>query len=130
MKVLYLEDDPGDIALFQQASAGEEPDCELTAVTDRASFVAGLQSGSYAGILSDSGVFDLAGPDAVKLARILAPALPYVFLCGTMSDGRRAELLASEPEGIFTKDRPGDFGLAIGLLRKLAGERSQRRAAD
>lgn len=101
----------------------QEPDCEITAVGDRMAFVKALESGDYAAILSDSGVHDLVGPDAVRVARLLAPAVPYVFYCGTMASAKRAELEAAKPDGIFSKDRPEDLGLAIGLLRKLSGGR-------
>lgn len=123
MKLLYLEDDRRDVELLELQLGQDEPDCEITPVADRAAFVAALQSGGYAGILSDSGVHDLFGADAVNLARSLSPGLPYVFLCGTMSEAKRADLLAAKPDGIFSKDRPEDVGLAIGLLRKLGGER-------
>ena len=124
MRLLYLEDDRHDVELLEMQLGHDAPDCEITPVEDRATFVAALQSGGYAGILSDSGVHDLFGSDAVKLARSLAPGLPYVFLCGMMSDAKRADLLAANPDGIFSKDRPGDVALAVGLLRKLGGERA------
>jgi CheY-like chemotaxis protein len=122
VKLLYLEDDRHDVELLQMNCQQDEPDCEITAVADRGAFVAALQSGRYAGILSDSGVHDRTGPEAVKLARQIAPALPYVFICGTMAAAKRADLLAAKPDGIFSKDRPEDTGLAIALLRKLSGE--------
>jgi CheY-like chemotaxis protein len=120
VKVLYLEDDLRDIELLRMTCAHEQPDCELTPVMDRATFVAGLKSGRYAGILSDSGVHDLFGADAVQLARSMAPAVPYVFLCGMMSDAKRADLEAAKPDGVFSKDRSEDVGLAIGLIRRLS----------
>jgi CheY-like chemotaxis protein len=119
VKLIYLEDDPRDVELLQLTCAQHEPDCELTAVTSRAAFVAALQTGRFDGILSDSGVHDLFGADAVRLARRLAPTLPYVFLCGMMGDAKRADLLAAKPDGIFSKDRPEDVGLAIGLVRRM-----------
>jgi DNA-binding NarL/FixJ family response regulator len=122
VKLLYLEDDSHDVELLQMACLQDEPDCEITAVGNRQAFIAALQSDRYAGILSDSGVFDLTGPEAVKLSRQIAPATPYVFICGTMADAKRADLLAAKPDGIFSKDRPEDAGLAIALLRKLSGE--------
>lgn len=127
VKLLYLEDDANDVELLQLACEQNEPDCEVTAAMSRAAFVAALQSGRFEGVLSDSGVHDLFGADAVKLSRSLAPALPYVFLCGAMSEAKRADLLAAKPDGIFSKDRPGSVGLAIGLLRKLSGPRVARR---
>ena len=38
------------------------------------------------------------GADAVRVARLAAPALPYVFYCGTMSETKRAELAALRAE--------------------------------
>ncbi len=123
MKLLYLEDDPLDVELLQLACQQAVPGCEVVAVGDRLSFLKALESGGFAGILSDSGVHDLAGPDAVRVARLIAPMTPYVFYCGTMSDSKRTELLAAKPDGMFSKDQPEDFGLAIGLLRKLSSGR-------
>lgn len=120
VKLLYLEDDHQDVELLLMLCQQEAPDCEITAVGDRLAFIQALETGHYDGILSDSGVHDLAGPDALRVARLLAPALPYVFFCGLMSDTKRAGLLAAKPDGIFSKDRPEDLGLAIGLLRKLS----------
>lgn len=121
MKVLHLEDDLRDIEMVRIACAREAPDCQLTPVMDRATFFIALQSGRYDGILSDSGVHDLFGADAVKLTRSLDPALPYVFLCGFLGEAKRMDLLAAKPDGIFSKDRAGDVGRAIRLLRKLSG---------
>lgn len=123
VKVLYLEDDRHDVELLQLSCQQDEPDCEITAVETREAYIEALKSGRYVAILSDSGVFDLSGPEAVKLARQFTPSLPYVFYCGTMADSKRADLLAAKPDGIFSKDRPEDAGLAIALLRKLSGER-------
>ncbi|MDB6114528.1 MAG: multi-sensor hybrid histidine kinase [Lacunisphaera sp.] len=121
VKLLYLEDDPRDVELLQMLCEQEAPDCEITPVMDRKTFIAALQSGHHEGILSDSAVFDLAGPEAVKLARSLAPKLPYVFFCGTMTQARRGELLSANPDGMFSKDHPEHLGDAIALLRKLRG---------
>ena len=118
MKLLYLEDDPRDVELLQMLCEQEASDCEITPVMDRESFVAALASGVYEGILSDSAVFNLPGAEAVKLARSLAPKLPYVFYCGAMSQTKRAELLAAGPDGVLSKDQPEHIGQAIAILRR------------
>jgi CheY-like chemotaxis protein len=120
-ELLYLEDDVHDVELLQLACKQNEPDCVVTAAMSRADFIASLQSGRFDGILSDSGVHDLFGAEAVQLARGLTPALPYVFLCGVMNETKRMELLAARPDGIFSKDEPADTGRAIALLRSLRG---------
>ena len=60
VKLLYLEDDPQDVELLQMVCLHQEPDCEITAVGDRMAFIAALERGDYLGIISDSGVHDLA----------------------------------------------------------------------
>lgn len=119
LRLLYLEDDARDVELLQLACQHSDPDCELTPAASREAFLTALQSGLFDGILSDSGVHDLPGPQAVKLARKLAPGLPYVFLCGMMDPKKQWELVAANPDGIFSKDRPEDASLAIGLVRKM-----------
>lgn len=119
LRVLYLEDDEHDVELLQLACQQNDPDCELTPATNREGFIRALQSGFFDGILSDSGVADLPGREAVKLARKLAPGLPYVFLCGVMDPSKQAELVRANPDGIFSKDRAEDAALAINLVRKM-----------
>jgi CheY-like chemotaxis protein len=119
LKLLYLEDDARDIELFQFACQKNDPDCELIGAMDREAFVTAVKIGGFDGILSDSGVPDLPGPDAVRLARRLAPGLPYVFLCGVMDAAKRAGLVAANPDGIFSKDQPDDPRLAINLIRAM-----------
>lgn len=119
LRVLHLEDDQRDIELLQLACEQSDPDCELTAASSRAAFQRGLQSGFFDGILSDSSVPDLSGVEAVRLARKLAPGLPYVFICGTMDPRNHWDLVAANPDGIFSKDKPEDAALAINLIRKM-----------
>jgi CheY-like chemotaxis protein len=119
LKLLYLEDDARDIELLQLVCQQTDPDCELIGVMDREAFVTAVKIGGFDGILSDSGLPDLPGPDAVRLARQLAPGLPYVFLCGMMDPVKRADLVAANPDGIFSKDRPEDPRLAINLIRAM-----------
>lgn len=123
LKLLYLEDDIRDIELLQIVCQQTEPDCELTAATTKQEFMRALQGGRFDGILSDSGVHDLFGADAVRLARQVAPGIPYLFLCGTMEPAKRQALLAARPDGIFSKDQPGDAAQAIGLVRTMKGYR-------
>jgi CheY-like chemotaxis protein len=123
LTLLYLEDDARDVELLQLTCAENEPDCELVPAMSRTEFVAALQTGRFDGILSDSGVHDLLGADAVRLARSLAPTLPYIFLCGMMDPAKRADLVAANPDGFFSKDQPGDVERAIALARSSQAKR-------
>ena len=119
LRVLHLEDDERDVELLQLTCQRHDPDCEITPATDREGFRRALQSGFFDGIVSDSSVHDLSGPEAVKLARKLAPGRPYVFLCGMMDPVKQLALVRANPDGIFSKDRAEDPALAINLIRKM-----------
>lgn len=119
LKLLYLEDDVRDVELLLASCQLSEPDCEVTAAANRQEFLRALQGGKFDGIVSDSGVHDLFGADAVGLARKLAPGIPYLFLCGAMEPAKRQALLAARPDGIFSKDEPEDSAHAIKLVRAM-----------
>ena len=119
LRVLHLEDHEYDAELIQLACHRVDPECELTPVATREAFIRALQSGLFDGVLSDSSVHDLPGREGVKLARRLAPGRPYVFICGVMDPTKQAELVRANPDGMFSKDRPEDAGLAIELIRKM-----------
>jgi CheY-like chemotaxis protein len=109
MNLLHLEDDAFDLELTQLMCAGHWSDCEITPVRNRADFVSSLTYRNFDGIISDSGVAGLTGVEALELARQLAPGVPFMFLCGSVSPERREELLAARPDAIAAKDNPAEI---------------------
>ena len=104
MKVLHLEDDPLDAELLAIGCTRRWPDFQATVVKSRGEFVTALRSSQFDVIVSDSGVALFPGTDALAVARQLSPNTPFIFVCGTMSDLRRAELEAAGPDAILSKD--------------------------
>jgi CheY-like chemotaxis protein len=122
--LLYLEDVPQELDLLKKVYALDEPDWQITAAMSRASFITALQSGSFDAIMSDAGVHQLFGVDAIKLARRLAPRLPFAFVCGRIGVAKKKKLLAAVPDGLFYIRQDGPK-LAIGLLRRLVANRTK-----
>jgi CheY-like chemotaxis protein len=106
VNLLHLEDDANDLELFAVWCRDQWPECSMTPARDRDTYIAALRSGQFTGIVSDSGLHNLTGAEAVALARAYAPALPFVFLCGAMSPEKKAELTAAKPDALVSKDDP------------------------
>jgi CheY-like chemotaxis protein len=106
VNLLHLEDDPHDLELFAHWCRQQWPECTLRSVGTRQSYIDALRSGQFTGIVSDSGLHDLSGPEAVALARAYAPRIPFLFLCGTISPDKREEMMKAKPDAIVSKDDP------------------------
>ena len=53
MRILYLEDDPGDAELVQETLASDGIGCQVTRVETEADFIASLEQGGFDLILAD-----------------------------------------------------------------------------
>jgi DNA-binding NarL/FixJ family response regulator len=116
MRLLHLEDHPLDAELLKNYCEQHARQCELVWVDNRKDFLARL--GSCQGIISDSGVHDLTGIEALAIARREHPSIPFVFLCGVASESSIASLQAAGPDGVFSKDRPAEVAAALRLVLK------------
>jgi CheY-like chemotaxis protein len=108
MRLLHLEDDKFDIELTGIWCSSQWPGTEIVAVSNRSDYLMALRDQQFDGIVSDSEVSGLVGAEAVKLARLYAPAVPFVFLCGTMSDDSRHNLLAAGADAVVSKNEPDE----------------------
>lgn len=118
MRVLYLDDDDRDVELVRVGCAdllGEN--CELVNASSRRAYEKELGEKSYDGILSDSGILELTGVDALRIARIRAPTTPFVFYCGALPPTVKEILRSEHPDGIFSKDTMSDLKLALDLIK-------------
>jgi len=107
-----LEDDGRDVELLRMRCA-ELENCELIWASSRAEYLSAFAESKIDGVISDSGVFDLTGLDALALARRAAPNVPFVFLSGAMSQAARDRILAAGPDGVFSKDNPEEVNAAL-----------------
>ena len=105
MKILHLEDSPRDAELTHAGLREVWPDCEIQIVSTRTDFQSGLAAGPDI-ILSDFNIPTYNGLDALRLARAMAPDIPFIFLSGTIGEERALEALRSGASDYVIKDRP------------------------
>jgi CheY-like chemotaxis protein len=80
-RILHLEDNSRDAELARAALSAEGLDCEIVRVRTRPQFIAGLESGGF------------DGHAALTLAREKCPAVPFLFISGTIGEERAIEAL-------------------------------------
>jgi CheY-like chemotaxis protein len=94
IRILYLEDRSEDMELVKDLLEREYLPCELVWVDNRAAYLSALRDPwSYDLILADYFLPDIGGDEALELGRKHAPALPFIFLSGSLGEERAVECL-------------------------------------
>lgn len=130
MKILHLEDSPGDAELTRAIVAQELADCHLHTVADRAAYLAALQQGGFDVILSDYTLPDFDGLEALTLAREHAPEIPFVFCSGSIGEDRAIAALQAGASDYVLKDRLTRLGPVLHRVLQEAAERRARIVAE
>ena len=93
--ILHLEDDPNDAALVQSTLEAGGIACSTVRVESRDDFVAALEGGGVDLVLSDFALPAFDGISALKIAHARWPALPLIFVSGTLGEDRAVDSLKS-----------------------------------
>jgi len=93
LRILYLEDDPRDADLVQEAFEAEGIVCQVTRVETKADFIASLEQGGFGVILADYALPSFDGLSALMIARQRWPDLPFIFVSGTLGEEVAVESL-------------------------------------
>lgn len=130
VRILHLEDDPGDALLVRSTLESEGIDCEIVQADSRERFTSALQSGQFDLILSDYALPAFDGISALRLTREKDPDIPFLFVSGTMGEELAIETLREGATDYVLKDRitrlPGSVRRALSEAR----ERRARRLAE
>jgi signal transduction histidine kinase len=129
MKILHLEDNPFDAELIHHEFLDKLPSCELRVVSNREDYVSEL-SGRPDLILSDFNMPRFNGLEALRIAREVAPEIPFIFLSGTIGEERAIEALRAGASDYVIKDRPRRLVPAIQRALNDARLARERRAAE
>ena len=105
LHILHLEDDPNDAALVRSILEAEGIACAITCVKNRDEFVAALERGGIDLILSDYTLPAFDGMSALKIAQVKWPAIPLIFVSGTLGEERAIESLKNGATDYVLKDR-------------------------
>src|SRR3979490_1863853 len=93
LRILYLEDDPKDAELVQEALEIAGIICQITRVDTEADFIASLEQGSFALILADYALPSFDGLSALKIAQQKWAHVPFIFVSGTLGEEVAIEAL-------------------------------------
>src|SRR5580698_3954368 len=105
MRVLHLDDNPRDALLVRELVLAEFPACKVDHVDNRERFIASLSSGPAPDlILADFSLPDFDGAAALELAREHATGVPFVFLSGSIGEGRAIAALRGGAYDYVLKD--------------------------
>jgi PAS domain S-box-containing protein len=124
LHILHLEDDPQDVGLIKKTLLAEGITCETTCVKSRNDFVAALEQGGIDLILSDCTLPDFDGMSALKIVRANWPAIPLIFVSGTLGEERAIDSLRNGATDYVLKDRLARLGPAVRRAMQEAKERT------
>jgi len=127
VQILYLDDDPDDVALIQSALETEGVISATTFVQSRDDFVAALEGGGIDVILSDSALPSFDGMAALQIVRNRWPAIPLIFVSGMPGEERAIDLLKSGASDYVLKHRLARLAPAV---RRALQEAEERKRAE
>jgi PAS domain S-box-containing protein len=130
MHLLHLEDSTADAELIAILIHREWPDCTIRHVANVTEYRAALHDGGFDLILSDYTLPGFDGLSALALARSHAPAVPFLFLSGTIGEERAVEALKRGATDYVLKDRPTRLIPAVRQSFALLQEAKRRRRTE
>jgi diguanylate cyclase (GGDEF)-like protein/PAS domain S-box-containing protein len=131
IRVLLVEDSPSDVELvLRQLRRDELPVVNRTAV-DEPEFRLALAEFSPQLILSDFSLPRFDGLSALRIAREVAPAVPFIFVSGTIGEERAIDALKNGAADYVLKDNLRRLAPAIRTaLRSFETARARDRAEE
>jgi signal transduction histidine kinase len=128
--ILHLEDDPNDAALVQSALEAGGITCGITCVQNHDDFVAALEPGGIDLILSDYTLPAFDGMAALEIAHVKWPAIPLIFVSGTLGEERAIDSLKNGATDYVLKERLARLVPAVRRAMQEVKERVGRKQAE
>jgi two-component system, cell cycle sensor histidine kinase and response regulator CckA len=130
MKILHVEDNPLDAELTRSQLLSELPGCSIAWVETKSEYIDRLQQQSFDVVLSDFGLVEFDGLEALALAKQHAPGKPFVFLSGNIGEELAIEIMRAGAKDYILKDRPWRLAAALTRAVQEAEEKQHREAAE
>jgi PAS domain S-box-containing protein len=130
LRILLLEDDPGDAELIQELFEVENFVCDVTRVQTRAEFLTALENTDIDLILADYKLPSFDGLSALNLTLNARPDLPFIFVSGTLGEDTAAEALKIGATDYVLKTRLSRLVPSVQRALREARERSERKRAE
>jgi PAS domain S-box-containing protein len=130
LRILNLEDNEADAELNQAMIAARWPHVEFVRVDNRADFIARLEGEKFDLIFSDYTMPGFDGREALQLARQKCPAVPFLFVSGTIGEDSAIEALKNGATDYVLKHRLMRLIPAADRALREAEERAERDRAE
>jgi two-component system cell cycle sensor histidine kinase/response regulator CckA len=130
LRILHLEDDLRDHELVRNVFEHGGVGVHLVHAASRAEFEAALDGEKFDLILADFNLPDLAGADALALARKKCPDAPYLIVSGTIGEEHAVESFKNGATDYILKNRLERLLPAVQRAVHNATERARRRADE
>jgi len=130
LRILLLEDDPGDAEVIQDFLEADHFVCEITRADTRAEFLDALSSVDVDLILADYTLPSFDGLSALNLARSVRSDLPFIFVSGTIGEEAAIEALKVGATDYVLKTRMSRLVPAVRRALEEAGDRAARQRAE
>jgi two-component system cell cycle sensor histidine kinase/response regulator CckA len=130
LKILHLEDNPGDAELVREIVTGEWSETQIKVVSTRFTFTGELQLHRYDLILADYNVGSFDGMSALAIAMERAPNTPFIFVSGTIGEDCAIEAVRSGAHDYVLKDQMKRLLTVIPRALRQSQERQRRRQAE
>lgn len=127
LRLLHLEDNPGDAELVNHAVTREFANAQIIHTHDRAGFQLAIKNGHYDVILLDHSLKDFDGMEALQTARAEAPQTPVIFVSGTLGEELAVKAVKSGASDYIPKTKLSQLAPAI---RRALREARERRAGS
>ena len=130
LRVLHLEDDARDAELIQAELEQNGYRVATECVLSRDAFIARLTAGGFDLILSDFALPDFDGLTALRIARELAPEVPFITVSGRLGEEAAVECVRAGATDYVLKQRLSRLGPAVRRALDESDERRRRQQAE
>jgi two-component system, cell cycle sensor histidine kinase and response regulator CckA len=127
LHILHLEDDPNDAALVRSTLEAEGIVCANTCVENHDDFVAALEHGGIDLVISDCTLPAFDGMSALKIVHAKWPAIPLIFVSGTLGEERAIDSLKNGATDYVLKERLVRLAPAVRRAMQEVEERAGNR---
>lgn len=128
--VLLIEDSAEDAELVMRALRKASIDAAVRRVSSEVELDRELAGAPPDLILSDYNMPEFGGGRALQMARTRCPAVPFIFVSGTIGEERAIEALHDGAVDYVLKDNLTRLGPAVRRAVQEAAERERRRKAE
>lgn len=130
IKILHLEDNPKDSQLVQMVLKRANVTFDYFFADNEHDFISFINNQNIDIILSDYHLPDYSGSEALLYAKTNFPAIPFVFVSGTMGEDAAIESLLNGATDYVLKNRLDRLAQAVHRAFKEAQEQKARQRAE